>query len=187
MGLLKLWFVISCIIGAQQRYQNNRLHFKYCQVLAFMLSKTREIHNNLEQPQVLTILNFKISLVTILRLYQQKVLIQMTKCSQIKMESGYALICMFFTLSGLNATYKTPMYEMPLIYVFGVFGLGRAFFVLGFRAMAFCHWRFVPRSSFTLFYCKFWRGQHISLTIQEGSLIANYYPAKTATRSKQPH
>ena len=25
-------------------------------------------------------------------------------------------------------------------------GLWRAFFVLGFWAMAFCHWRFVPRS-----------------------------------------
>ena len=38
------------------------------------------------------------------------------------------------------------MYEMPLIYGFGVLGLGRAFFVLGLWAMAFCHWRFVLRS-----------------------------------------
>ena len=27
-------------------------------------------------------------------------------------------------VSGLNATDKTPMYEMPLIYVFGVWGFG---------------------------------------------------------------
>ena len=33
---------------------------------------------------------------------------------------------------------QTPMYEMPLIYVFGVLGLGWAFFVLGFWAMVFC-------------------------------------------------
>ena len=40
------------------------------------------------------------------------------------------------------------MYEMPLVYVFAglSFGVGRAFFVFGFLAMAFCHWRFVPRS-----------------------------------------
>ena len=45
-----------------------------------------------------------------------------------------------YMLSGLNATDKTAMYEMPLIYVFGdwVMGLGRAFFVLVFSAMAFC-------------------------------------------------
>ena len=30
------------------------------------------------------------------------------------------------------------MYEMPLIFVFGVLGLGRAFFVLGFWVLAFC-------------------------------------------------
>ena len=42
------------------------------------------------------------------------------------------------TISGLNSTDKTPMYEMPLIYVIGVMGLRRAFFVLGFWAMAFC-------------------------------------------------
>ena len=28
----------------------------------------------------------------------------------------------------------------------GFFGFGRAVFVLGFRVLAFCHWRFVPRS-----------------------------------------
>ena len=44
-------------------------------------------------------------------------------------------------VSGLNATDKVPMYEMPLIYVFGVWGvgvfeLGRVFFVLG-------QWHFV--------------------------------------------
>ena len=52
-----------------------------------------------------------------------------------------------WAVSGLNATDKTPMYEMPLIYVFGVWrlGLGWALFVVGFWAMAFCHWRFVPR------------------------------------------
>ena len=51
-------------------------------------------------------------------------------------------------VSGQNATDKTLVYEMPLIYVFGVrgFGLGQAFFVLGFWAMAYCHWRFVPSS-----------------------------------------
>ena len=31
---------------------------------------------------------------------------------------------MFIKVSGLNATDKTSMYEMPLIYVFGVLGLG---------------------------------------------------------------
>ena len=40
--------------------------------------------------------------------------------------------------SGLNATDKTPLYEMPLNFVVG--GLGRAFFVLRLRTMAFCHW-----------------------------------------------
>ena len=51
-------------------------------------------------------------------------------------------------VSGLNATDKTPKYEIPLIYVFGGWrlGLGRAFFVVGCWAMAFCYWRFVPRS-----------------------------------------
>ena len=43
---------------------------------------------------------------------------------------------------GLNATDKTQMYEMLLIYVFrvwgGVLGLGQAFFVLGLWAMAVC-------------------------------------------------
>ena len=32
-------------------------------------------------------------------------------------------------VSGLNATDSTPMYEMPMFYVFGVLGLGRAFVV----------------------------------------------------------
>ena len=34
---------------------------------------------------------------------------------------------------------------MPLTFVFG-FWLKRAFFVLGVWVLAFCHWRFVPRS-----------------------------------------
>ena len=38
-------------------------------------------------------------------------------------------------VSGLYATDKTPMYEIPLIYVMG-FGVGRAFFCIG-------QWRFV--------------------------------------------
>ena len=37
-------------------------------------------------------------------------------------------------VSGHNATGKTPMYEKPLIFVFGVRG-----FVLGFWVLAFCH------------------------------------------------
>ena len=51
-------------------------------------------------------------------------------------------------VSGHNATDKTPMYGMPLTFVFrfGVLGLGRAFFVLGFWVLASCHGRFVPRS-----------------------------------------
>ena len=32
-------------------------------------------------------------------------------------------------VSGLNATDKAPIYEMPLIYVFGVLGLGEQFFI----------------------------------------------------------
>ena len=47
-------------------------------------------------------------------------------------------------VSGQNATDKTPMYDMPLISMFGVWG--RAFFVLGFWVLAFFHWCFVPRS-----------------------------------------
>ena len=45
-----------------------------------------------------------------------------------------------YMVSGLNAMDKTAMCEMPLLYVFGdwVLGLGRAFFVLVFSAMAFC-------------------------------------------------
>ena len=39
-----------------------------------------------------------------------------------------------------------PMHEMPLIFRFGVLGLGRAFFALGFWVLAFCHWDFVARS-----------------------------------------
>ena len=35
-------------------------------------------------------------------------------------------------VSGHNAADKTPKYEMPLIFVFGVLWSGRAFFVLGF-------------------------------------------------------
>ena len=33
------------------------------------------------------------------------------------------LIHHYYRVSGLNATDKTPMYEMPLIYVFGGWGL----------------------------------------------------------------
>ena len=43
----------------------------------------------------------------------------------------------------LNATDKTPMYEMQLILCLGVAG---SIFVLGFWAMAFFHWPFVLRS-----------------------------------------
>ena len=52
-------------------------------------------------------------------------------------------------VSGHSATDKTPMYEMPRIFGLGVgvLGLGRAFFVLGFQVLAFCHWRFVLRSN----------------------------------------
>ena len=34
----------------------------------------------------------------------------------------------FSAVSAHNATDKLPMYEMPLFFVFGVLGLGRAFF-----------------------------------------------------------
>ena len=53
-----------------------------------------------------------------------------------------------YMVSGLNATDKTAMYEMPLIYVFGdwVLGLGEHFLYWGFWATAFCHGRFVLRS-----------------------------------------
>ena len=44
-------------------------------------------------------------------------------------------------VSGPNATDKTQIYEMPLNFVYGVRGLGKAFFVLGF-----CDLRFDPRS-----------------------------------------
>mgnify|MGYP001803636434 CR=1 FL=1 len=46
-------------------------------------------------------------------------------------------------VSGHNATDKTPMYEMPLHLVFGVWvlGLGRAFICIGLLPLAFC-----PRS-----------------------------------------
>ena len=49
-------------------------------------------------------------------------------------------------VSDHDATDKTPMCEMPLIFMFEVLGLGRAFFVLRFWVLAFRHWRFVPRS-----------------------------------------
>ena len=48
----------------------------------------------------------------------------------------------FHPVSGHNATDKMPMHEMPLTFVLG----GWAFFVLGFRVLAFCHWRLVPGS-----------------------------------------
>ena len=35
------------------------------------------------------------------------------------------------SISGLNATDKTPMYEMPLIYVFGGWGIWQWHFVIG--------------------------------------------------------
>ena len=46
-------------------------------------------------------------------------------------------------VSGHNDTDKTPMYEMPLTFVFGVWvlGLGRAFICIGLLSLAFC-----PRS-----------------------------------------
>ena len=42
-------------------------------------------------------------------------------------------------VSGLNATEKTPIYEMPLTFVFGGwgFGVGEHFFVLGFWGLTF--------------------------------------------------
>ena len=43
------------------------------------------------------------------------------------------------TVSGLNATDKTPMYEMPLVYGFG----GRGFGVEHFLYWGFGQWRFV--------------------------------------------
>ena len=51
-------------------------------------------------------------------------------------------------VSGQNASDKTLTHEMPLVYVFGVgvLGVRPALFVLGFWAIAFCHWCFVPRS-----------------------------------------
>ena len=59
------------------------------------------------------------------------------------------LIHHHYRVSGLNATDKTPMYEMPLIYVFRVWRLGQAFSVFGVWAMVFCHWRFVLRSNYS--------------------------------------
>ena len=45
------------------------------------------------------------------------------------------------------------MYELPLINVFRVWGLGvwvgARIFLSGFWAMALCHWRFVPRPNYT--------------------------------------
>ena len=49
-------------------------------------------------------------------------------------------------VSDHDAMDKTSMCEMPLIFMFEVLGLERAFFVLIFWVLAFCHWRFVPRS-----------------------------------------
>ena len=52
----------------------------------------------------------------------------------------HSLLCFVLrnTISSLNATDKTPVYEMLLIYVFGGlgFGVGFSIFVLGFKA--FC-------------------------------------------------
>ena len=55
-------------------------------------------------------------------------------------------------VSGLNAADNAPIYEMPLIYVFGVrgFGVGRAIFLLGFWATAFCHRRFLWPCAYTI-------------------------------------
>ena len=50
-------------------------------------------------------------------------------------------------VSGLYATDKTPMYEMPLIYVFGlgVLGVAQAFFVLGVLSNGICSLAFCPQ------------------------------------------
>ena len=52
----------------------------------------------------------------------------------------------------LNANDETPMYEMPLTFVFGRWGffwVGEHLFLLRSRVSttAFCHWHFVPRSA----------------------------------------
>ena len=47
-------------------------------------------------------------------------------------------------LSGLNATDKMPMYEMPLIYVFGV---GESIFCIGVLGNGILSLAFVPRST----------------------------------------
>ena len=49
-------------------------------------------------------------------------------------------------LEKMPRTKRQCMKCHSLIFVFGVLGLGRAFFVLGFWVLAFCHWRFVLRS-----------------------------------------
>ena len=51
------------------------------------------------------------------------------------------------TASGLNATDKTPMYEMPLTFVFGVWGLGFWGWGEHFLYWGFGCWRFDPRAT----------------------------------------
>ena len=57
-------------------------------------------------------------------------------------------------VSGLNATDKTPMYEIPLNYVFGV---SASIFCIGVWVMAFCHWRLIVWPYLWIFndYCFF--------------------------------
>ena len=62
-----------------------------------------------------------------------------------KMETGSYIM----EVSCLNATDKTPTFEMPLTFVF--LGLAEEIFVLGFWTMAFCHWYFVQRSPRCIF------------------------------------
>ena len=39
--------------------------------------------------------------------------------------------CVYFWVSSHNASEKTPMYEIPLTFVFGVFGVGESIFSTG--------------------------------------------------------
>ena len=68
----------------------------------------------------------------------------------------------FSAVSAHNATDKMPMYEMPLIFVFGVLGLGRACFYIGvlgdgILSLAFCPEMFFGNTSqkcLTIAYCR---------------------------------
>ena len=56
-------------------------------------------------------------------------------------------------VSGRNATDNTPTcMKCHWLLCLGVWVLGEHFFVLGFRALAFCRWCFVPRSTKTWAY-----------------------------------